>query len=517
MTQIQQSASAAREREVASSHPGQVLACISTCTVLVVGFVASINLAVPKLAAGSLHPTASQLLWIVDAYVILFACLVIPAGALGDRIGRKGVLVSGLALFAAGAVVSAAADDVAVMLVGRAVTGVGAACVLPNALAVLIHATRPERRPHAISVWAAMSGIGGVVGNVGGGAIMSAGSWRWLFVTVVPVAALCALWVALGAPRSSRHDRSLDLPAAVLLTAATIALLLGITQGSERGWSSAEVIGAFAASAALFGVWVVSELRTAHPMLDPRLFKIPALRAACLGMLVVFFGMFGFFYLNASLMQYGRGFTVLQAGLGVLPLTVPLAAGARYVPKLVAGIGARQVIGLSFLIVGVGIYGLATALHHDYLVYACWLFVVGIGLTSALPALTVMISSALPREQAGVAGGLQATTREFGSALGVAVIGTLLTSRFVHNLTHHALTGPAGGQVPHTVADALAAVPTRHDTIVAAYTSSAATSLKIVAVLVLVVGVLVIAEMTWAARRATRAADVAGAATDART
>jgi len=130
------------------ARAGNVLACVCLCTVLVVGFVASINLAVPELAASSLHPSSSQLLWIVDAYVILFACLMIPAGALGDRVGRKGVLLSGLAIFTVGAVVSAVSGDVRVMLVGRAVTGVGAACVLPNALAVLIHATELSRRPH---------------------------------------------------------------------------------------------------------------------------------------------------------------------------------------------------------------------------------------------------------------------------------------------------------------------------------------------------------------------------------
>ncbi|WP_329138572.1 MFS transporter [Streptomyces sp. NBC_01476] len=486
-----------------TGHPGRVLACVSLCTVLVVGFVASINLAVPKLAASSMHPTASQLLWIVDAYVILFACLVIPAGALGDRIGRKGVLLSGLVIFALGAVVSAVANDVPVMLVGRAVTGIGAACVLPNALAVLIHATEPARRQHAIAIWAAMSGIGGVIGNVGGGAILTAGSWRWLFAAVAPIAAGCAIWVAVGTPRSSRHDRSLDLPAAALLTLATLALLLGITQGPEHGWTSATVIGAFGAAVVLFATWVITELRVRHPLLDPRLFKIPALRAASLGMLIVFFGMFGFFYLNASLMQYGRGFTVLQAGLGVLPMTVPLVAGARYVPSLVRRAGERFVIGLAFLTIGVGIYGLATALHQGYPVYACWLVVVGVGATLSLPTLTAAISAALPRERAGVAGGLQSTTREFGSALGVAVIGTLLTSRFVHHLSQDAPGVVSAGRTPRTVAEALAAAPGRHDAVIAAYTSGAASALRIVAVLVLVVGVLIIAEMTWAARRAT--------------
>lgn len=494
-------------QESGRPRPGWVLACVSICTVLVVGFVASINLAVPKLAASTLHPTASQLLWIVDAYVIVFACLVIPAGALGDRYGRKGVLIVGLAIFAVGAVISAIAGNVPVILTGRAITGVGAACVLPNALAVLIHATSPARRPHAIAIWAAMSGIGGVVGNVGGGAILSAGSWRWLFASVAPIAALCALWVALGTPRSARHDRSIGPVAAILLTLMTVALLFGITQGPEYGWGSGRVIGSFAATVVLLAAWLAFELTAEHPVLDPRLFTIPALRAASLGMLIVFFGMFGFFFLNASLMQYGRGFSVLQAGLGVLPMTIPLILGARSVPGLVSSIGQRQILALAFTVIAVGIFGLASALHHPYWVYAVWLLIVGVGITLALPTLTSAISSALPREQAGVAGGLQSTTRELGSALGVAIIGTLLTSRFVHHLTHDTPIALTTRHIPHTVAEALTAAPGQHDAVIEAYVSGAESALKIVASLVLLVGVLIVVEMTWAGRRADRPSD----------
>jgi hypothetical protein len=140
------------------THTAMVLACVSACTVLVVGFVASINLAVPLLAASGLHPSSAELLWIVDAYVVMFACLVIPAGAAGDRFGRKGLLLAGLAVFALGAALSAVSPDVAALLLGRVVTGVGAACVLPNSLALLIHATPPAKRAGSIAVWAACRG-----------------------------------------------------------------------------------------------------------------------------------------------------------------------------------------------------------------------------------------------------------------------------------------------------------------------------------------------------------------------
>ncbi|GAA4231297.1 MFS transporter [Actinomadura meridiana] len=491
---------ASRARPV---REGVVLACVSLCTILVVGFVASINLAVPKLAESGLNPSSAQLLWIVDAYVVFFACLVIPAGAVGDRYGRKGVLLAGLLIFAVGAAVSAAATGVAMMLVGRAVTGVGAACVLPNGLAVLIHGTRPSRRSHAIAVWAAMTGVGGVVGNVGGGAILSAGSWRWLFVAIVLLATVCAIWAAVAAPRSERHDRDLNPRASLLLTFATLALLVGIIEGPEHGWGSAVVVGAFAASLGLFAAWAFTEMRARHPLLDPRLFRIGGLRAACLGMLVAFFGMFGLFYLNASLLQYGRGFSVFEAGLGVIPMVVAPVVASRYVPALVGRVGRPVVLGAAFVAIGAGLFGLATAIDGGYVWYAAWLVVIGVGMTLALPCLTMSIAAALPRAQAGVAGGLQSTTRELGSALGVAVIGTMATSNFIHRL-------PAGAHGTRTVADALAVTdPSRHGAVIDAYTAGAGAALKVVAVLVLVAGALVLTDMLWAQRRSRAATPVA--------
>jgi MFS family permease len=478
-----------------------VLAAMCTCTALVVGFVASINLAVPLLAAGSLHPSSAQLLWIVDAYVVLFACLVIPAGAVGDRFGRKGVLLAGLLVFAVGAAVSAGAPDIAVMLLGRAVTGVGAACVLPNTLAVLIHATPAPKRGGAIAVWAAMSGVGGVIGNVGGGAVLTTGSWRWLFIAAVPIALACLVWVAVSAPTTTRHLRHLDPVAALLLTAATVALLVGIIGGPQDGWDSPTVVAGFAAAVVLSVGWVLTELRATQPLLDPRLFAIPTLRAACLGMVVSFFGLFALFYLNASFLQYGKGFSVLQTGLGVIPVSVPLLVGARFVPALSARLGAPVTLAAAFACIGGGLLGLSTSATAatPYVVYAGWLVLVGIGLTLALPRLTADIAGSLPHAQAGVGAGLQATTREFGSALGVAVIGTVLTSRFVAGLPEQVRSG---GSTPRTVAAALHAAgsPATRAEVLNAFVASADTSLRVIGVSTLLAGVLITAQSARSAR-----------------
>ncbi|GAA1310181.1 MFS transporter [Streptomyces sanglieri] len=482
-----------------AQRSGSVLACVSVCTALVVGFVAAINLAVPQLAASSLRPTSSNLLWIVDAYVVIFACLVIPAGAVGDKLGRKGVLMAGLGIFAFGAIVSAIAPNVAIMLIGRAITGLGAACVLPNCVGILLHATAPERRSHALAIWAAATGIGGVAGNVGGGAVLSAGSWRALFAAVAFVAACCLAWAARSAPRSARHDRTLDLPGTLLFVAAFVALLIGIIEGPEQGWGSTVVLIAFSCSLLLILCWVLVELRAPHPMLDPRLFRSAALSSAGLGMTITFFGSFGLFYVNASLLQYGRGFSVLQAGLGVIPLTVPLLVGTRYVPGLIRSIGIPATLSAAFALTSAGLLGLSYASTMAYPVYAAGLFVIGLGIMLAAPCLTAQIASALPVERAGIAGGLQSATRELGSALGVAVVGTILTAGFTHHLPadlgRHA-------PLPRTVQEALTLAPADHTAITEAFIHGADTALRAAALVVLLAGALVVA----GARRAQRTA-----------
>ncbi|MFJ4437865.1 MFS transporter [Streptomyces sp. NPDC088923] len=480
---------------------GQVLACLSVCTALVVGFVAAINLAVPRLAASSLHPSADQLLWIVDAYVVVFACLVIPAGAAGDKFGRKGTLLTGLAVVAAGALVSAAAPNVALMLFARALTGVGAACVLPNCVGVLLHATAPERRGHALAVWAAATGVGGVVGNLGGGALLG-GSWRTLFVAVAVVAAACLAWTAAVAPRSPRHARRLDVPGTVLFVAAVIALLLGIIEGPEKGWSSLPVGTAFAACLVLGAVWVLLEARVRQPMLDPRLFRDARLAGAALGMAIAFFGSFGLFYVNASLLQYGRGWSVLRAGVGIIPVTVPLLLGSRHVPALVRRFGVPATLAAAFALTSGGLAGLSFTTELAYPWYGACLFVVGLGIMLAVPTLTAEIAAGLPLERAGIAGGLQSATRELGSALGVAVVGTILTASFTHHLPHElGRSGPA----PRTVSEALGAAPGEHSAITAAFTHGADTALRAAALITLVAGVLVVGGIARAHRGARAA------------
>jgi EmrB/QacA subfamily drug resistance transporter len=465
------------------------------CVAVVIGMVTAINLAVPSLGASSLHPSASALLWIVDTYVVLFACLVILGGAAGDRFGRKRVLLGGLGLFAVGSLVCGVAPSVPVMLVGRAITGIGGAFVLPNTLAILVVAVPVERRGRAIAAWASMTGLGGVLGNVVGGALLTAGSWRWLFLAAVPIALACAGWVAFAAPTTSRHARPLQPLSALLLTLACLALLIGIIQGPEDGWTSPTVIAGFALAAVLLAVWATHELRSAHPLLDPRLFRIGRLRRACTGLLGLFLATFSFFYLNASFLQYGRGWSVLLTGVAIVPMTAAIIVGSRLAGRAAARVGAAATLAVAFALVGVGLLALSRCTGATpYAVYAVVIVAIGLGLGLALPGLSADIAGSLPPDQAGVGSGLQATTRELGAALGVAIVGTIVTSRFVSGL-------PASlrdrSDPPHTVAEALASVHTAADRAVVlhAFVSAADSGFAVVGILTAVVGAVVVGSL----------------------
>ena len=236
-------------------------ALMSACVVLVVAMVAAINLALPKLSGSTLAPSSTELLWIVDAYILVFGCMLIPAGALGDRIGRKGVLLPGLSVFATGCLVSAAAPSVAILLAGRVVTGLGAALVMPATLSLLLQVTPPPRKPHAIATWTAATGAAGALGNLGGGLILQWMPWQGLFLVVAPIAGLLTVAFSRIAPRGERHPASLDLVGAGLLTSPVFALLVGIIEGPESGWTSPLVLGSFTAGLALFAAFVVRSLK----------------------------------------------------------------------------------------------------------------------------------------------------------------------------------------------------------------------------------------------------------------
>ncbi|MBV9795953.1 MAG: MFS transporter [Actinobacteria bacterium] len=431
---------------------------MAPAVILVIGMVAAVNLAIPQLQASSLHPSVSATAWVVDSYTLVFACLLIPAGALGDRFGRKRGMLAGLVLFAAGSALSALAPNVATLMAGRALSGVGAALVLPATLAVTLARLEPRDRPRGVALWSALTGIGGVAGNLGGGLAVEYGGWQALFWAGVPTALAAAALIGWQVPALTRHRDPVDGGGGLLLTAGSVALLYGIIDGPERGWGSWPVLGSLLLAIVLLVSFVVYELRAAHPMLDPRLFRLPGVRAGSLGIVALFFALFGLFYINAQYLQDVKGYSAVLTGVCILPVAVVMPITSARSTRLAARIGERATIGLGMLILtaGIALLSFATA-ATPYPLYGLLLAVVSAGMGLAMPPLSGMIVHSLPPSHAGVSSGLNSTTREFGSALGVAVFSTILTARFATHLPTalRAVPGAQGQAIRRSITSAL--------------------------------------------------------------
>ncbi|TJZ44160.1 MFS transporter [Streptomyces piniterrae] len=421
-----------------------VTAAMCACVLVAQSLVAAINLAVPKIAASGLHPSAAQLLWIVDIYVLVFAGLLIPAGALGDRFGRKGVLLTGLGVFAAGALLSALAPALPVLLAGRALAGAGAALLVPATMSVLLHSCPPDRKAGAVAAWSAAMGVGGMVGNAGGALILQYLPWQGLFWAYVPLALGLSGWVALAAPRVPRQTAALDLPGSGLLVLGSAALLFGIIEGPGLGWLSPAVLGAFALAVAVFTLFVRHGLRAAHPVLDPRLFRLPRLRAGAAGLAVAFFGMFALFYVNAQFLQYVKGYSPLQTGLAIVPLAFGMMAVTKYGMRGARRLGEARTVGAGLGLIAVGLLLLSTAeAGTPYPLYLLFLLLMVAGAGLAMPTLSHAVVASVPARRSGMGSGLQGAARELGAALGIAVVGTVLSVRFASGTGHGAAAATA--------------------------------------------------------------------------
>ncbi|WP_067829943.1 MFS transporter [Nocardia inohanensis] len=409
--------------------PRIIVLTLCACVALAQSMVAAINLAIPVLTRSGLHPSGEQLLWTVDAYVIVFAGLLIPAGALGDRYGRKGALLTGLAVFMLGATMSALAPNMAVLITGRAVSGAGAAFIMPATMAILVSlAPDAMARGKALAAWTLAVGSGGALGNIGGGLLQQYLPWRALFWSVVPLAALLALAVARCTPRTPRRTASPDPIGAVLLTLGATAILYGIIEGPARGWAAPEVLAGFALGVLLLAVLTAYLLRAKYPLVDPRVFRSRPLRIALLGTATSFFGLFALFFVNAQYLQYAKGFSPALTGLALIPLTLGMMFVPRYAIRVQMRYGAALPAAGGLALIGLGLLAVATAdANTPYPLYAVYLVVLSAGMGFCAPVLTTGVIAALPAEQSGMGAGLNTAAREFGAALGVAVIGTALT------------------------------------------------------------------------------------------
>lgn len=413
-----------------------------------------INVALPPLAL-DLGASAAQLQWVVDSYTLVFAGLLLIAGAMGDRFGRRSALTAGLVIFTLGSVIAATATTVGAVIAGRAVMGLGGALIMPATLSILVNVFGdPRERAKAIGIWAAASGAGIAVGPIAGGLLMREFSWASVFWINVPllVAAVAGTLHLVPQSRDPRAGR-LDPLGAMLSVAAVSLVTYAVIEAPAHGWTSPTtmvLIGAGVSSAAAFAAW---ELRRPDPMLDLRLFRSPAFTAASMALTLLFFAMAGAMFLQAQYLQFVLEYSALGAGAALVPAAVGILVGTGAGSHLAAVQGVRLTVALGTLLGGAGLA--VQALFADggsYLPTGIGLLLFGLGAGIAMPAATDSVMNTLPAARAGVGSAVNDTTRELGAALGVAVVGSVAATAYTASMQAQALGLPV---LPDAVREAV--------------------------------------------------------------
>jgi EmrB/QacA subfamily drug resistance transporter len=425
-----------------------VLGVVALALMMVVSAVSGLNVALPDLARET-GATQSELQWIVDAYTMVFAGLLLAAGALGDRFGRRGVLLAGLVIFgsAAGAALVVAEPETLVFL--RAAMGVGAALVMPTTLSIITTSFPPEERAQAVGVWVGIAGGGAVLGLLASGILLEFFDWSSFFALNVVLAVLALAGTLAVVPSSRDADPpSLDPAGAVLSLVGVSALVFGVIEGPVRGWGDALVVAGLAGGLAALGAFVAWERRLARPLLDPRLFALRGFGTGSLSVTLQFFAAFGFFFIVLQYLQYVAGLSPLESALAMLPMPAVLIPLARRAPRLAERFGINRVGALGLALIAAGLVVISfLGVELDYALFAAGLvvFAAGMGLAGT-PATTAIVSS-LPAAKQGVASAVNDVSREFGSAMGIALLGSVLNDRY------RAGVGDAVAQLPAAVAE----------------------------------------------------------------
>jgi EmrB/QacA subfamily drug resistance transporter len=392
-----------------------------------------VNVALPALVR-ELHATTTQLQWVVDAYNLVFAALLLTFGSLSDRFGRKGMLLAGLTVFGAASLAGGFTTSPAPLIAARAVMGLGAAMTFPATLSLISNVfTQRKERARAIGLWGAIAGVAIALGPIVGGWLLEHFSWASIFIAMAPVAALAILLVLASVPGSKNPDAAAaDIPGLVLSAVAMGLLVFTIIEAPDYGWSSVRSLAGFAVSVVLLAAFIWWEQRSSHPMLDVRLFRNMRFSAASGAVTVAFFTLFGFIFLITLYFQFVRGYPPLSTGVRLLPVALSVGIGSVAGTQLAVRFGTKLIV-TAGLVAMAGFYvwaAVTASVTLDYGIIAAQmvLYGLGMGLTSA-PA-TESIMGAVSRRQAGVGSAVNDSTRLLGGTLGVAVIGSVYASLY---------------------------------------------------------------------------------------
>ncbi|OBK28469.1 MFS transporter [Mycobacterium asiaticum] len=432
------------------------IACLGVA--LVIASMVALNTALSDIAIAT-SATQTQLTWIVDSYTLLLACLVLPAGAIGDRYGRRSALLVGVAIFAVASAAPLLIDKPWQIIAARALAGAGAAFVMPATLSLLTAAYPPEARTKAVGIWAGVAGSGGVFGLLGSGLLIEFFDWRSIFWTLA-VGGLVVFVLTLTIAESRDADAPrLDVPGAVTIGSAVAVFVFGILQAPAHGWSDPRVFGCLIAGSALAVVFGCIELRRRQPLLDIRLFGDPNFGTGAAAITVIFLATFALFFLVVQYLQQVKGYSALVAAVALSPLALPLLTlsmlSSWYLPRL----GLRAVVFSSMVLVSVGFLCMCTLDVDSSYLEVCWpLMVISAGFGLATAPTTSAIMTAAPDSKQGVASAVNDATREVGGALGIALAGSILAGSYSHHIAGvlseypPAVRGPASDSLASALA-----------------------------------------------------------------
>ncbi|MFJ1575132.1 MFS transporter [Streptomyces sp. NPDC088182] len=411
-----------------------------------------LNVAVKTIAAPEptgIGATQSELEWAINSYTLVFAGLLFTSGLLGDRIGRKKVLLFGIAVFGLGSALAALSGSPAELIGYRALMGFGAAFVMPATLAVLMNVFERDEQPKAIGIWAGSVGLGIAIGPITGGLLLEHFWWGSIFLVNVPVAVVALVAMVLLVPDSKDPRPGRVDPLGVVLSIVGLVLLVyGIIRGGELAdFTGASVLAPLLGGVAVLALFVWHEKRSSHPSIDISYFRKPAFAAAVAAIALVFFALMGVTFFSAFYLQSVRGYSALQSGLLILPLAAAQMIFAPRARLVVDRFGARAVCTAGMLLVAAGLAAFALFGTDTPVWVLCLVFFVqGTGMAHIMPPVTVAVMQALPREKAGSGSAINNTFRQVGGALGIAVLGSVLSATYRGGIEGHLGAVPAAAR-----------------------------------------------------------------------
>ncbi|HEY6797258.1 MAG TPA: DHA2 family efflux MFS transporter permease subunit [Kineosporiaceae bacterium] len=482
-------------------------------SMIVVGLDSTVlTVALPTLAT-DLHASTAQLQWVLDSYLLVLAGLMLPLGALADRIGRKPVLITGVAVFTLGSLAAAYTGTPGLLIATRAVMGLGAAVILTVPLAVLPSIFTPEERPRAIATMMVAMGAGLPLGPIVGGWLLERYRWGSVFLINVPVGVLAVVALLWLLPHSREVTaRGGDLVGATASTAGLLALVYAVVEAPGRGWTSDPVLGFGALGVVLLGLFAWWERRAAHPMIDLGLLARPRFLWGTVCATMASSAMLGLLFVLPPYLQVVRGHDPLGTGVRLLPMIVGLVAGAKLGEAMTVRLATRipVVAGLAVIVSGL-LWGSTVAVSTGYLVVASWLTLIGLGMGLTMtPAMDAALGE-VPPGQDGVGSALSMAVRQVGGALGVALLGSVLNAAYTGRLAVTGLPGQAARTARESVAGGMAVARatgsrTLADSVAQAYVHGMS-AVMLAGTVLGVAGIVIAATLLPARRPAQQAAD----------